>query len=687
MLRRRYGATAAACDSWNDVFVQIGGVAMNKFFLRLLGMSRPRKRALQVVVDVVILTGVFGTAMWLRLEKTEFAVDPMVWAALLPVVPISILLFVRMGFYRAVVRYIASRALVIIMLGSVLSGFILSLTITIAGLPVPRSVPIIYSILTFMAIGGVRFGFRELLLLSQDRHRERVAIYGAGATGRQVMQLLRQGTAYLPVAFLDDSVSAQGTHVGGIRVHAPERIDTLIRDNAISSVLLAIPSATKSRRREILKSLEKFSVQRLTVPDLSELVTGTASVNDIHEVSIEELLGRDIVEPNSALLSANIRDKVVMVTGAGGSIGSELCHQILRQSPSQLILFELSEIALYSIEQNLVALQRAEGYASRIHPVLGSVQSAARVEQTMRTFGVQTVYHAAAFKHVPLVEHNVTEGIRNNLFGTRIVAEAAIAAGVESFILISTDKAVRPTNVMGASKRLAELVCQALARSHRGSTVLSMVRFGNVLGSSGSVIPLFRRQIEAGGPMTVTHPDITRYFITITEAAQLVIQAGAMARGGEVFVLDMGLPVRIAELAAQMARLHGLKPVLVPENHAEKLAPGEIGIVFTRLRPGEKLFEELLIGNSPEPSAHPYIKSATERFMPMNELSGILERLEQACDSSDIAAIRTVLEDAQIGYLPSSDIVDQIWLQENQGPDIPLDRRVANDSRHLSLVR
>ncbi len=660
---------------------------MNNIFLRLLGMSRPRKRALQVVVDVVLLIAVFAGAMWLRLDSISFVDDVWVWAALLPVVPISILFFIRMGFYRAVVRYIASRALVTIMLGAVLSGTVLSLAASIGGLPIPRSVPVIYAILTFMAIGGVRFGFRELLILSQDRHRERVAIYGAGATGRQLVQMLRQGTAYLPVAFLDDASSAQGTHVGGIRVHAPDRIETLIRNNAITSVLLAIPSASKSRRREILKSLERFSIQRLTVPDLSDLMAGRATINDVHEVSIEELLGRDVVAPNASLLGANIRGKVVMVTGAGGSIGSELCHQILRQSPSQLILFELSEIALYSVEQDLAAVKRAAGYATRIHPVLGTVQSVARVEQTMRTFGVQTVYHAAAFKHVPLVEHNVTEGIRNNLFGTRIVAEAAIATGVESFILISTDKAVRPTNVMGASKRLSELVCQALARTQRGGTTLSMVRFGNVLGSSGSVIPLFRRQIEAGGPITVTHPDITRYFITITEAAQLVIQAGAMARGGDVFVLDMGEPVRIAELAAQMARLHGLKPVLMPEHDAENVAPGEIGIVFTRLRPGEKLFEELLIGNSPQPTAHPYIKSATERFMPMAELTVILDRLALACDTSDIAAIRSVLEEAQIGYLPSSDIVDQIWLQENEAPDLPADRRAIGDTRRLTLVR
>ena len=660
---------------------------MNNIFLRLLGMSRPRKRALQVVVDVVLLIAVFAASMSLRLDGFGFVTNPWVWAALLPVLPISIMFFVRMGFYRAVVRYIASRALVTILLGSVLSGFVLGLAATIAGLPIPRSVPVIYAILTFMAIGGVRFGFRELLILSQDRHRERVAIYGAGATGRQLVQMLRQGTAYLPVAFLDDAVSAQGTHVSGIRVHAPDRIEALIRNNSITSVLLAMPSATKSRRREILKSLERFSIQRLTVPDLSDLMAGRAAINDVHEVSIEELLGRDVVAPNASLLGANIRGKVVMVTGAGGSIGSELCHQILRQSPSQLILFELSEIALYSVEQDLAALQRAEGYATSIHPVLGTVQSAARVEQTMRTFGVQTVYHAAAFKHVPLVEHNVTEGIRNNLFGTKIVAEAAIATGVESFILISTDKAVRPTNVMGASKRLSELVCQALARTQRSGTILSMVRFGNVLGSSGSVIPLFRRQIDAGGPITVTHPDITRYFITITEAAQLVIQAGAMARGGDVFVLDMGEPVRIAELAAQMARLHGLKPVLMPENDAEKSAHGEIGIVFTRLRPGEKLFEELLIGNSPQPTAHPYIKSATERFMPMSELNIILDRLAQACDTSDIATIRTVLEDAQIGYLPSSDIVDQIWLQENEAPEVPADRRAVGDTRHLTLVR
>ena len=659
---------------------------MKPYMLRLLGLSRAQKRSVQVPVDVVLLVAAFGIAMWLRLENIAFLQDPKSWAALIVVIPLTILYFVRLGFYHAVIRYLASKALATILLGSALSGLTLALVVHFAGLPVPRAVPIIYTILVFVGAGGARFGFREWVANSVNGRKQPVVIYGAGAAGRQLLQVLKQGAEYKPVAFFDDDPQSQGTLVGGLRVYPPIGIETLIQSKGIGMVLLAVPSATNVRRSEILKSLEKYPVHLRTIPGLDDIMSGKARIDELNEIGIEDLLGRDPIAPKSNLLTANITDKVVMVTGAGGSIGAELCRQILRQSPRHLVLFELSELALYSIEQELLALKTANNLNVKISPVLGSVQVRRRVEGTMRLFGVQTVYHAAAFKHVPLVEQNAVEGILNNVFGTKVVGEAAIACGVSSFTMISTDKAVRPTNIMGASKRLAEMVCQSLAASKtNGGTVLSMVRFGNVLGSSGSVIPLFTRQIAAGGPITVTHPDITRFFMTIPEAAQLVIQAGAMAQGGDVFVLDMGEPVRIADLAARMARLHGLKPVLFADGQSVAVDSGEIGIVFTKLRPGEKLYEELLIGENPQPTVHPRIMTATETSKSQEELAPMLDALALASDANNLDLIRQILIDAPTGYQPYGEIVDHVW-QRQDGQNLPATEPRTIDPPRLALV-
>lgn len=648
---------------------------MQDVYRKLLGLSRHSKMAIQLIADCAAMVLAFVAAMWLRLDSLMFLTNPQAWAALLPAIPVALIVLQALGFYRAVIRYIAARALKSVLLAATLSGITLALTADLFGLPIPFSAPLIYAVLVFLLIGASRYIFREAAYQTQSHHRERVAIYGAGAAGRQLVQILRQGTDYLPIAFIDDDPRTHGTTVAGYRVHPPEKIDQLIRNNSLSSVLLAIPSASKARRSEVLKWLEQYPVHLRTVPGLHDIVTGVARIDDINEVAIEDLLGRDPVAPRSDLLGANITGKSVLVTGAGGSIGSELCRQILRQKPARLVLADISEPALYAIEQELQALRRHEKIEARIIPLLGSVQDRSFIERSLRRFGVQTVYHAAAYKHVPLVEHNVAEGIRNNVTGTRIVAEAAIACGVSAFTLISTDKAVRPTSIMGASKRLAELVCQALAETPNLQTRISMVRFGNVLGSSGSVIPLFRRQIAAGGPITVTHPDITRFFMTIPEAAQLVLQAGAMARGGDVFVLDMGEPIRIAELAAQMARLHGRKAVFLTE--PAPVAPGEIGILFTHLRPGEKLFEELLIGNSPEATAHPRILTTRETHLPLAEVTRILDQIEQACAQSDIKAIRRLLVEARTDYQPDQDIVDPCAEPLPASPAEP---------RHLTLV-
>ena len=658
---------------------------MNPYVYRLLSMDRGKKRVLQVAVDLLLLPMMFTLAMWLKLDGFGFLHEPQVWLVLIPVLPVTIFTFVRLGFYRAVLRYIAGRALITILMGSLISAVTMTVVAQLADLPVPRAVPLIYMLLTFLCIGGVRFGFRELVNYAQNRRKERVAIYGAGAAGRQLLQVLHQRSDYVPVAFIDDSTQAQGTHVGGLMVYSPLQIETLIRNNGVNVVLLAIPSASKSRRNEILKSLESHPLLIQTVPGLDDIMTGKASIDQINDISIEDLLGRDPVPPQRELLGANITGKVVMVTGAGGSIGSELCRQILRLKPKRLVLYEISELALYTIEQELTTMQAAMRSNVALSPVMACIKSARLVDRTLRHFGVETVYHAAAYKHVPLVEHNIAEGVRNIVFGTATLAEASIAAGVKAFILISSDKSVRPTNIMGASKRLAELVCQSLADAPRNAgTTISMVRFGNVLGSSGSVIPLFRRQIEAGGPITVTHPKITRFFMTIPEAAQLVIQAGVMAQGGEVFVLDMGDPVLITELAAKMARLHGLKPIIFTDPVVEKPGKGEIGIVFTKLRPGEKLHEELLIGNDPKPTSHPRIMSATECRQPLDELSAALVQLAQACDRNDIERIRKIMIDQQTAYQPTSEIFDQFWTGEDE-----LDasaEKATPDQRRLTLV-
>lgn len=660
---------------------------MNRLTFRLLSMSRARKRALQLAADIIILNSVFVAAMWMKLESFDFISNMQVWLVMVPVLPITLYAFVRLGFYRAVLRYIAGRALVTILTGTLLSGVAMAVVARFADLPIPAPVPFLYTILAFVSIGGVRFGFREVISFSLNSRKEHVAIYGAGAAGRQLVQILHQRSDYLPVAFIDDAKQAQGTQVGGLVVYPPSEIEALIRNNGVNVVLLAMPSASRARRNEILRKFENLPVVLRSVPGLDEIMAGKSMIGEINDIGIEDLLGRDSIPPRPELLDADICGKVVMVTGAGGSIGSELCRQILQQKPRRLVMFELSEPALYNIEQELSQIVGKRNLPVEVISVLGCIKQSRHVERTMRLFGVNTVYHAAAYKHVPMVEHNIAEGIRNIVFGTKSVVDAAIATGVDSFILISTDKSVRPTNIMGASKRLAEMLCQALsAAPHASGTTISMVRFGNVLGSSGSVIPLFRRQIEIGGPITVTHPEVTRFFMTIPEAAQLVIQAGAMAKGGEVFVLDMGDPVRIVELATRMARLHGLKPVLYAQPPASKPVNGEIGIVFTRLRPGEKLHEELLIGNDPKATGHPRIMSATERRQPLSSLIQALERLAVACDRNDVERIMSILVEQNTGYEPSSEIVDQFW-REGDVVEPGVDEIAPSEAPRLVLVR
>lgn len=626
---------------------------MQKVLYRISGLQRHTKMVVQITVDSFIVVLAFVSAVWLRLDSLSVLSNPKTWIVLVPAMPVALVLLYALGFYRAVVRYMAARALQTALLPALLSALALGLTAIAFSLPIVASVSIIYAVLLVFFVGASRYLFREAVHKAENRSKERVVIYGSGEAGRQLAETLLQGSDYLPIAFLDDDKRTHDTFVSGLAVHPPPKIEQLIRNNSVTSILLAIPSASQLRRSEILKWLEQFPLKVRTIPGLHAIISGRARVDEVNEISVNDLLGRAPISPQKGLLSTNISGKSVMVTGAGGSIGSELCRQILQQGPRRLVLFEMSELALYSVDQELSILKAHDDLEVEVLPVLGSVQDRGRIERCMRRFGVQTVYHAAATKHVSLVEGNPAEGVSNNVFGTKAAVEAAVASGVSSFVMVSTDKAVRPTSIMGASKRLAEQVCQSIAAgTPPPATTISMVRFGNVLDSSGSVIPLFRRQIAAGGPITVTDPEITRFFMTIAEAAELTIQAGAMAKGGDIFVLDMGEPVRIAELAAQMARLHGLKPVLHLGRGEAK--PGEIGIVFTRPSPGEKLYEELLVGGNPEATSHPRIMKETENQLPTQDLGRLLQGLQTACAANDTEAVRRILVSAEISYQPPS---------------------------------
>lgn len=657
---------------------------------RLLKLPRRTKRMLQVGTDVVLVWVALWLAFVVRLGTDNLVIpwDGYTWlfvAAPLVAIP----LFARMGMYREVMRYFGNDALLAIAKAVTLAALCLALIVywyQDAPRTVPRSLVFNYWWLSILMVGGSRlfmrqyflgdwymasqalpFGGREDILL-------RVAIYGAGAAGNQLSIALRMGRAMRPVAFIDDDDDIADRVIAGLRVYKPKHIQQMIEDTGAQEILLAIPSATRSRRREVLEMLEPFPLHVRSVPGFMDLASGRVKVEDVQEVDIADLLGRDAVPPQVTLFERCIRGQVIMVTGAGGSIGSELCRQIVVTGPTTLLLFEHSEFNLYSIHSELEKHICRDALPVRLVPILGSIRDANRLLDVMRTWSVNTVYHAAAYKHVPMVEHNIAEGVLNNVLGTTLAAQAAVKAGVAHFVLISTDKAVRPTNVMGGTKRLAEMVLQALSAEQTpvlfddesvhqvNKTRFTMVRFGNVLGSSGSVIPLFREQIKRGGPITVTHPNITRYFMTIPEAAQLVIQAGSMGQGGDVFVLDMGQPVRIAELAEKMIHLSGLNV------RSESNPQGDIAIEFSGLRPGEKLYEELLIGDNVSPTEHPMIMRANEEHLPWELFKVRLSELLGAVERDDYERVRQLLRETVSGYKPEGEIVDWIHVQRSAEP-------------------
>lgn len=634
---------------------------MIRYIAFLASLSRSTKVAIQLVVDGAVMGLCFLAAMAIRLESLEFLDNTEIWGPAIIAITATLISLYYLELYRSLVRFVTGQILKSIAKGVAAFAVTLFASNALLDVGVPRSVPIISAILLFTTIGGLRFFVRQLFRHPLQVTKRSVVIYGAGEAGVQLLNFLYHGRDYAPIGFVDDDPSLQGLTIGGLPVYPPERIRGLAEEIGLEVVLLAMPRISHAKRREIFASLESLHLEVKTIPGLSDIISGKAKISELRNVTPEDLLGRDPVTPDAELMRRNIAGKVVMVTGAGGSIGSELCRQILAQSPSALILLEISEFALYSINAELAEWATQQGEPAKIIPILGSVQNAARIGTVIEAFCVQTIFHAAAYKHVPLVEENIIEGIRNNVFGTLAIAQLAHEHKVESFVLISTDKAVRPTNIMGATKRIAELICQVLG-AQGTDTTYSMVRFGNVLGSSGSVIPRFRSQIEAGGPVTVTHREINRYFMTIPEASQLVIQAGAMAKGGDVFVLDMGKAVKIADLAVTMVKLHGLRPYFV--DHPDEASPekGDIPICFTGLRKGEKLYEELLIGNNPAPTQHPRVMTASEVSLPPEELSPILNRLLSACKAFDLPAIHNILQTLPLDYAPQEvEPSDLVW--------------------------
>ena len=669
---------------------------------RLISLPRFTKKLLLMFADTILLVLALWFSFSLRLGEL-FIIDisdRLIWlSAAAPIIAIP--LFIRFGLYRAIIRYLGMRAAWPVVQAVALYAVLWGLLALLSGVPgIPRSVVLINAMVALLVVGGSRMLMRWLLRQTQegngaqsDRMCIRLVIFGAGEAGRQLAVGLVQSPDYKLCGFVDDAAELQGRDLMGVPILSIEQLEPFVERQKVTELLLAIPSITRKARNQIIERLRPVPVRIRTLPGIVDLAKGKVNLSELHELDVEDLLARDPAEPDESLLQAQVNDQVVMVTGAGGSIGSEICRQILRRRPKVLLLFEMSEFALYEVDQKLSGLvhnlvseseseseRRGVSLVPKVIPLLGSVQDERRLTEILQTWKVNTIYHAAAFKHVPMIERSMSEAVKNNILGTVTLVKSAMVQGVKNLVFISTDKAVRPTNTMGASKRVAEMVLQALVAEKTpvfdelGSdlppmevtrkTALSMVRFGNVLGSSGSVVPLFRRQIRNGGPITLTHQDIIRYFMTIPEAAQLVMQAGAMsgeaeaAEAAEVFVLDMGEPVKIYDLASRMVELSGFR--VRDEAHPE----GDIEIKITGLRQGEKLYEELLIGDNPMPTQHPRIMKAHEEFVPWSELQPQLHSLQIAAENSDIEMIRGLLQRLVKGYQPESQIADWVYREQ-----------------------
>ena len=659
---------------------------LNQTAACVLAIPRPAKQLLVMLVDISLCLLSVWASFYLRLEVFH----NFIYSATIPLfitsvtsVALAIPIFVLSGLYRAIFRYNGMPAMMTMARASLIYGILFAVIFTFIGVQgVPRTIGLIQPIVAFLLVGASRAAARVWLgglyqLEIKKSSLPQVLIYGAGSAGRQLASGMANSNEMRVVGFLDDDDRLHGHVLNGLQIYNPADIEEIANQKGVTDLLLAMPSASRERRNQILGLLSKIKLSVRTLPSLSDIASGKVTHSDVRELDIDDLLSRESVKPNGLLLNRSTQNKTVLVTGAGGSIGSELCRQVIKTRPKKLLMVEMSEFALYQVHQEIQsALELCEvslGEDIEVVPLLASVCDEVRMQEIMDTWKPHTVYHAAAYKHVPLVEHNPAEGVRNNVWGTKVCAEAAISNGVQNFVLVSTDKAVRPTNIMGATKRLAEMLLQALNEKKSSAdlpalngsysalsaeTCFSIVRFGNVLGSSGSVVPLFREQIKNGGPITLTHPEITRYFMTIPEAAQLVIQAGAMGSGGDVFVLDMGEPVRIYDLASRIVELSGLTL------RNEKNPQGDIEIKVTGLRPGEKLFEELLIGDNPKPTQHPRILMAQEKFLSWDQLQGQLNSLNLALSVNDVPVIRSFLQQLVNGYHPNGQVVDWVHLEQ-----------------------
>lgn len=626
----------------------------NSLLYKFLSAPRQVKRIVSVAYDSLAIVISFYLAYALRMGNVYIDFDRPLILCLLFTLGVSIYTFVRMGLYRAILRYMTQQAMTTIFAGIIISSLAMALSGFFLHAFLPRSVPIIYIFTTLILIGVPRLAFRNVVKMITPKGNINVVIYGAGETGNNLATQLQLSGEFNPVAFVDDNPKLHGSVLSGIKIYHPRQLEGIIQQNSVTRILLALGDLNRQERVRIIRYLEPLLVQVQTIPPVTDIVRGVARINELRNIQIEDLLGRDPVEPDPLLMSKNTTGKVVMVTGAGGSIGSELCRQLIKLHPQKIILFEQNEFNLYRIEKELNTIQSASENLVELVSLLGSVQNFSLLDLVMRQFDVHSVYHAAAYKHVPMVEQNLIEGIKNNLFGTKNTADAALKNNVKNFVLVSTDKAVRPTNIMGASKRLAELVLQDLA-SRPSKTIFSIVRFGNVLDSSGSVVPRFREQINKGGPITVTHKDIVRYFMTISEAAQLVIQSASIAKGGDVFVLDMGEPVKILDLAREMALLSGLS--IKDETNPN----GNIEILFTGLRAGEKLYEELICGENCEGTVHPRIMRAQEKKMLSSDLENLLAQAELFCRTYRYQELFSLIADAEVDFQPLYEISDLMY--------------------------
>ena len=619
-----------------------------------IGGKDIKRTLLHILFDVLALLCSFVIAIMLY-GKTNLIASCDSFLIIGVSVLAALCVLVLSKFYRIIVRYITGRAAIPVAGAVLVSSLVAYLLSEFLDSDILLAEIVAYALFGFMSILGFRYIYRDIIIRKPVKDEIRVVIYGAGEAGRQFLNSLNSAPKYSPIAFVDDELELQGRSVGGIKVFDPQSMVWLVEQFNVDVVALVIPSISPVRRREILNDLESLDTEIRVVPGLADLMSKSVDTSDVKPISIFDILGRVPVPPKLDLISRPVKGKIVMVTGAGGSIGSEICRQIVRNQPLMLILFELSEYSLYSIDQELSRYCNETNSEINIIPIIGSVQDRIKIASILKQFKVHTLFHAAAYKHVPLVEQNIAEGVKNNVFGTRAVVEAAVEAGVSIVTVISTDKAVRPTNIMGASKRMAEFVCSALTGDHQ--TKISMVRFGNVMGSSGSVVPLFEQQILRDGPVTVTHPEVTRYFMTMPEAAQLVIQASAMAKGGEVYLLDMGEPVKIINLAISMIKLHGKTPFVADSSHF--VCPAEhVPIIFTGLRPGEKIYEELLVNNGAKQTNHPLIMSAIEAGSDQAAVAQYLKLLEKACSENNVRVIREILIDSGTGLNHDGNIVD-----------------------------